>query len=355
MRVLFVTTLRHTPDSFGGSQQSTNQLCEHLATRGHQVAVSAARGRRGRTADLVHRLGVRLRSRPIADHDHGFPVYRLVDPVKQLAAVVRQERPDVAVIQAGQQGALSAALDRLGVPFVLYLRDALDHVRPPRVARGRFTVVANSQFTANVHRARGGTVDAVIPPLVEPTRYLTSGTGTHVTLVNPNPLKGGWLALDLARRNPDIPFLFQEGWNEAADMRAEAAGLTNVEFVPPKHDMRSTYQRTRLLLVPSGAQYGTFEEAWGRVVTEGHVSGIPAIATEGAGLTESLGPGGLLVPRTAGFDAWNEALHQLWYDRALYDRMSARALDFSKRTEIRPATLLQQVERVLVHTAALRG
>src|SRR5579862_5313977 len=45
MRLLFVTALGYLPQSHGGLQSSTNELCISLKQRGHQVAVLAALNR----------------------------------------------------------------------------------------------------------------------------------------------------------------------------------------------------------------------------------------------------------------------------------------------------------------------
>ena len=59
-------------------------------------------------------------------------------------------------------------------------------------------------------------------------------------------------------------------------------------------DMRSVYARSRLVLVPSQC-----DEAWGRIVTEAQISGVPALASDAGGLPEAVGPGGILMPRNA--------------------------------------------------------
>ena len=90
--------------------------------------------------------------------------------------------------------------------------------------------------------------------------------------------------------------------------------------------MADEYAQARLLLVPS-----VWEEAWGRVVTEAQLNGIPVLATAIGGLPESVGPGGILIPPGSGIEVWNAHLRKLWGPRP-----STRAIA-SSRSNIRAA------------------
>ena len=67
--------------------------------------------------------------------------------------------------------------------------------------------------------------------------------------------------------------------------------------------MAREYAQARILLVPS-----VWEEAWGRVVTEAQLSGIPVLASAIGGLPESVGPGGILVPPGSDVEVWDAHL-----------------------------------------------
>ena len=133
--------------------------------------------------------------------------------------------------------------------------------------------VANSRFTASVYRHRFGIEATVIPPTLDPVRYMTSTTREFVTFVNPVPEKGLKKALLIAERCPDIPFLFQESWllspTALANLETALKPLTNVRFARRSADMKSVYARTRIVLAPSH-----WNEAWGRVASEAQCSGI---------------------------------------------------------------------------------
>ncbi len=98
--------------------------------------------------------------------------------------------------------------------------------------------------------------------------------------------------------------------------------------------MKSIYARTRILLVPS-----QWEEAWGRVVTEAHVSGIPVLASDVGGLPQAVGPGGRLVPRDADCGTWAQCLREIWSNDDAWRTLSLAAIRYAQRSEINPTVL----------------
>src|SRR5690606_33115157 len=115
---------------------------------------------------------------------------------------------------------------------------------------------------------------AVLPPLVEPALYQTPTSRRHVTMINPRQIKGGGIALQIAELCPDIPFVFVEAWTGrdafVESLRDSAARLPNVTWRRSTPDIRRILRSTRVMLMPS-----QWEETWGRIATEAHISGIP--------------------------------------------------------------------------------
>jgi len=83
-------------------------------------------------------------------------------------------------------------------------------------------------------------------------------------------------------------------------------------------------------------------EAWGRVATEAHFSGIPVIASNQGGFPESVGPGGILVDPNASISEWKQALRGLWDDPQRYRELSALSLKYSQRPEIQQQKLFDE-------------
>jgi glycosyltransferase involved in cell wall biosynthesis len=150
--------------------------------------------------------------------------------------------------------------------------------------------------------------------------------------INPVAEKGVDIAIALARRCPDIPFLFVEAWTldakARAKLKADLAPLPKVTLSPRTRDMRSLYAKARLVLAPS-----QYDETFGRIAPEAHVSGIPVLATRRAGLPEAVGPGGVLIDPGAPIEAWADALRRMWSDAAYHRQLSDAALAYSRRPE----------------------
>ena len=277
----------------------------------------------------------------------GYPVFRGFSAATGVREVAESFQPSVAVLQAGRMVPVATALLDAHVPTVFYLHDVeFDRYGGTLETRPGLRFVANSRFTASRAREEFGVAADVIPPLVRPEAYRTESDRSHVLFVNPHPLKGVDIAFELATRRPDIPFLFLEAWGVRDDLREaytrRAASLPNVTWSPRVSDMREVYRRARLVLVPS-----RWEEAWGRIPTEAHVSGIPALASDRGGLPESVGPGGILVDPDGPISDWEEGLARLWDDAAEYDRMIERAVDHSRRPEIQPENLIARFIEIL--------
>ncbi len=330
MRLLFATPHRYLPQSVGGMERSTHELCLSLQERGHAVAVLAALNSGGRVG-LVNRLRRKLfpaRQFP-ADRIMGYPVFRGWAAQDGVGEVIRMFAPDAVITQSWDAGLYQCFLD-CGIPTAHYFRYVS---RPgmefPVTADGRPGFLANSGFNARYHERHFGLRCEVLPPLVIQDRYRTAVRPQHVLFVGTQHAKGIDIALALAERRPDIPFRFIETWSiepAATDgYRARAACLKNVAWRQPASDMRRVYATCRLVLMPS-----RWEETWGRMATEAHVSGIPVLASDRGGLPESVGSGGLCLDPDADIEIWHDALARLWDDRAYYDRMSAAAAPSSR-------------------------
>jgi glycosyltransferase involved in cell wall biosynthesis len=233
-----------------------------------------------------------------------------------------------------------------GLPTAVYLRDVEFHQLDGDLATIKDAIfIANSQFTANRYAEAFGISASIVPPMFQREQYATARTGRqqYVTYINPHPLKGLDLALELTSQFPTTEFLFVESWGIASpedrkQLRDRIVSRLNVTLVPPTQNMRSIYAKTDILLMPS-----RWEEAWGRVVSEAQFSGIPVIASKVGGLPESVGPGGILIDPSEPLDTWCRALDQLIKDDSFYANLSQAALRYSARPEIDGVHQVQQV------------
>ncbi len=109
------------------------------------------------------------------------------------------------------------------------------------------------------------------------------------------------------------------------------APIRNVKLESRTSDMKTVYGRTRILLAPS-----KWEEAWGRVASEAHCSGIPVVGSRRGGLPEAIGSGGVVLD----YDASARRLgggDQAAVERSPgISRLSAAARTFSERPASNP-------------------
>lgn len=336
MKILFAGGNGYTPQFSGGVQSSTHHLAEQLLEHGHEASVLAAlfgQGVFGLKARAKMKL---LRQRAVIDSYPGYPVVRAWFPWEAARFAVEKLRPDVAVVQCHKSVPIGRALQAEGVPLVVYLRNVEFHelggdLRELHSAH----YIANSEFTARTYKARFDIDSTVIPPTINPAFYSTPTTGEFVTLINPYEEKGFELAVRVAEACSEIPFLFVESWKLDDDHRARIeqtiAPLGNVTLESRTSDMKTVYGRTKILLAPS-----KWEEAWGRVASEAHCSGIPVVGSRRGGLPEAIGTGGVVLDYDAPLADWVAAIRLLWSDRREYERLSAAARAFSQRPALNP-------------------
>jgi glycosyltransferase involved in cell wall biosynthesis len=353
MRLLFVTALGYLPQSHGGVQSSTNELCISLKQRGHQVAVLAALSRTG-VLGWKSRIKLQINNRlsgckVFRDSVSDYAVWRAWFPWDELNYVVGKERPDlIVVIVADEPVRIALAALRTQIPLLMRLQDVEFHLHAGQFANlSDVPCIANSHFTAGKYRSRFGADSGVIYPFILADRYRTKTTRENVTFVNPHPYKGVDIALGVARLCPEIPFTFVESWRLPDEQRQQLmqkrAMLPNVTLLPPQNDMRAVYGKCKILLAPS-----VWEEAYGRVASEAQISGIPVVASSRGGLPEAVGPGGILLDPQQPIADWAAAVRELWQDQQQYAELSAAAVAHAERREMTLAYQMDAWERAML-------
>jgi amino acid adenylation domain-containing protein/non-ribosomal peptide synthase protein (TIGR01720 family) len=168
-----------------------------------------------------------------------------------------------------------------------------------------------------------------------------------VTIVNPCAVKGISIFLEVARRMPDVAFGAVPTWGTSDEERRALERTPNVRVLQASRDFDRILEQTRVLLVPS-----LWREAFGMVVVEAMLRGIPVLTSDAGGLPEAgLGVATVLPVRTIDrygdeLDAsylpvpivpeqdaapWCEALRGLLADGAIYERRAQEAWDASHR------------------------
>ncbi|HEY4274799.1 MAG TPA: glycosyltransferase [Rhizomicrobium sp.] len=346
-RILFATDHIHFPQGGGGGERNTHELSVILSEQGFSPAVMAAMWVNGSWLSWRNRLRRILPPRVEFPCDMvcGYPVFRGWD-FDRCDEVVRRFKPDVAVVQSTAPAPLMRTFARTGVPMALYVHEveSLDYLR--ELGGFNFTLIANSDFTARRIKDYVGLESQVVLPLIDARYYKTRTSRNRVLFVNTVPRKGLDTAFAIAEHRPDIQFDFVLSWilkpERIAELEARASRSGNITLHPPTDDMRSLYATAKLLLVPS-----QWEEAWGRVVTEAHLNGIPVLGSDRGGLPESIGTGGLILPPKAPIEDWLAALSRIWDDPDRYESYVRAARACSNRPEIQPAAIVTRLSAIL--------
>ncbi|MBT3928011.1 MAG: glycosyltransferase [Rhodospirillaceae bacterium] len=342
LRILFATGLDYMPARVGGALQSIHDLSVALNARGVETAVLCA-GAPDKPANEVQR-----------DVYRGYQVYRARQPERAVAAVTRDFRPSAAVLQSGAIQAMTEAFQAAGVATMVYIRDA-EFGGQMFLPSTEILFLANSAFTARRTEVMLGVDCHVLPSLIRLSEYRTETNRSRALFVGSSPRKGLEIAFRIAERRADIPFDFVESWPISEHRRvhygARCARAGNIAWHRSVSDMRQFYATARLLLAPS-----VWEEAYGRVVPEAQISGIPVLASDRGGLPQAVGPGGILIDAHAPDADWLAAFDRMWDDDAEYSRLSGLAREHAEREEMAPGLITGRfLELVSDFIAARRG
>lgn len=217
-------------------------------------------------------------------------------------------------------------------------------------------VICPSEFLRDHYRETLGLEATVVRTIMQrdrldevspatPEGLLRRKNKGFVTFMNPIPHKGLTLFARIAqlafREKPDLKFLVTEGRTNRDWLARHGLDITqfpNVWFIPNHDDVRSIYERTSILLVPS-----FWQEGFSRSVLEAQLSGIPVIASRRGGTAEALNGGGvsLDIPQACAEDFMarpdDETVSQWWQeiaaladDDAAYVEAAQRALSAAR-------------------------
>jgi glycosyltransferase involved in cell wall biosynthesis len=336
--IVFATGQPIFPAGWGGAETAVHDLLLGLCARGVAVRALGATPR-GEASRVRRRIETYFDASLSGDryrYDVGY-ASEIVSPesfVERLDAYLTEQRPDLVLTQAIAWPDVTAAAARHGVRSILWVHGP-DVTKIPVPERGADRVLYNSAFTRDFLADRFPLDGDVFHPPVDLARYRVDGPGPGgaLTLINPLPVKGGHLLVPLARAVPDRQFLAVEGWTLPPFVARLLAREPNVSVIPWQHDMRSVYERTAVLLVPS------VFEPFGRAPLEAACSGIPSIASGTGGLCEALGSEGLFVPVDAPIEDWVQAIRRL-EDTTVYAREATRHAAWAERFAV-----ASQVER----------
>jgi glycosyltransferase involved in cell wall biosynthesis len=309
LKILLVQPMYYLFSS-GGAHKANRILVEGLAERGHSCRVITPRSSAERygereqfLADLAER-GIGLSSsssRADVFHHRGVEVHAVAE-VSQLRSYLVEQvhafNPTWTLISEDQiyaYGLLEAALEA-DPSRVVYISHS-----PATMPFGPGSFVTSASKTALLHRTAGiitvsqylqdyllqwgGLGSALIRfpvygPL--PSAPLDTFSDGLVMMINPSIIKGLSLFLEMAKQLPHLQFGAVPTWGTSRADRARMSERKNVQVVRAEEDVNEIFKQTKILVVPS-----LWAEAFGQVVVEAMMRGIPVVASDSGGLREA--------------------------------------------------------------------
>lgn len=309
MKILLIQNNPYVP-ALSGSIKSNRILIEELAARNHDCRVITLALNQHiipkTRAEFLYELEVEgiplTRSSFGIDvfHHKGVEVHAATDisilenyVVKEIyefgpaCILVSSEEPDHRVFEAALEATPSRVVFLARTTFSLPFGPDSACVNSARTAMfGRAAgIVSTSNYLGRYIRKWTGLESVTLPISLYGTgpfpRFGCFDSGL-VTLINPCAYKGISIFTELAMHLPEVQFAAVPSWGTTdADIMA-LNRLPNVRLLEPTIDIDKIYSQTRVLLVPS-----LCAEAFGRVVIEGMLRGIPVLASNIGGLPEA--------------------------------------------------------------------
>jgi len=221
----------------------------------------------------------------------------------QYCQLLHQFKPDIVLFFDNSLITLVTASEARaqGIPVGVFLMHGKN--RGSRWCRDVSLMITDTRATAEMYREREGYDLVPVGTFVDPLPVRADHhQRSHILFVNPIPQKGAMLVIQLAmaleKSRPDIRFEIVDTrgtWQGLLTRVSRQLGsprtqLDNVRVTANTPDMKPSYGRARVLLVPS-----LWWESGPRVIVESLVNGIPVIGSRSGGIGEVAGKGGLLL------------------------------------------------------------
>lgn len=205
-------------------------------------------------------------------------------------------------------------------------------------------IVASSHYLKD-YLLKWGRLEATVFPFPVhgpgPFAHYANFDAGFITMINPSEIKGLSIFIELAKHFPDLPFAAVPTWATTAKNLRLLEEMPNMTILPRVDDIDAIIQQTKVLIVPS-----LWGEAFGAVIVDGMLRGVPVIASDVGGTSEAkLGVDYLLpvhpivhyetvvderlipipvIPQQD-MQPWFDALDRLTADRVHYEEISHRS------------------------------
>jgi hypothetical protein len=332
MRILFINGRLPLPFYNGGDGISLMEWVDfmrsNLSSPDIRIVGSADAGER--MSRIVRELGERSVSSPVLtneyfeytyDNAYRATVYSRSYFDAKLLEIVQERKPDIILTQINDSHRVIEVASDLKIPVIHFVHDC-DPLNMRSISRssGIYHVFFNSHYVASKYKSYVRCPWSVLYPSISTARHVMptrSKTPSQIVMFNPVNRKGSRIIRELAFRSPNHNFRLVEG-KEPVDV--DVASLKNVMVCRRSNDVRLMLEDAIVTLVPS-----QYEEAFGRVVIESQINGIPVIASDRGGLPEAVGAGGILVKKYDDVSEWMGHLTAVLQDSVYYNKLAKLA------------------------------
>jgi glycosyltransferase involved in cell wall biosynthesis len=227
---------------------------------------------------------------------------------KELDKYIRDIKPDLIITQIESVSEVISEAKKWNLPLILIIQDMeLYNIKNIDLANSHpkalilfISEAVKKQFS---RYCKVPTAVWYHPLNITKTSSRKKLTKGYITMINPVFVKGGRIFHDIALALPKMKFLAVENWYDPKIDDIDYSDTKNVKVIKRQDDMHAIYNKTKLLLVPS-----IWQEAFGRVVVEAGLYGIPTIASDTGGLKEAVGNGGVVLKNYWDVNAWGNAI-----------------------------------------------
>ena len=333
----------------GGASKACRGLIEGLAQRGHSCAVVSIDNRQQLEAQGLKPT----MAKGVVQVELGgikiFASETLEEQWRPMAEAIRTFDPDWMLICEHGVLLLISALDAHPSRTVVVAQSIITHLPTGSAAaiedqirvllRKAAGIITISDYMRDYIQRWSG-LDSTILHFPSygsgPYTHFHNFDSGYVTMVNPCVYKGISIFLSLAEKLPQVKFAAIAFWGTSAEDHAALERLPNVTLLQPSPNLDDIFGQTKVLLVPS-----VWGEAYGQVVVDAMLRGIPVLASNVGGLPEAkLGVDYVLpvnmieryeqnarmeiepVVPDQDVSPWVETLSRVLTDRALYERVS---------------------------------
>ncbi|KAF4454637.1 hypothetical protein F53441_2871 [Fusarium austroafricanum] len=176
----------------------------------------------------------------------------------------------------------------------------------------------------------------------EMPNHLFNWDKKFIAMINPCAVKGLSIFVNLARCCPQFDFLTYMSWGTDEGVVKQMEDLPNLTTRPSCVNQEDIWRDVKVLVVPS-----LWCEAWGMVVIEAHLRGIPVVSSNAGALPESMlgldyiipvnpisgkrdESGAYIIPEQD-IEPWVKAVTKLMQDKSMYEELSMTVRNTTKQ------------------------